>query len=776
MSYLAEAHGLLPDNHFGGRKGQGTENALHAALETIHSGWKEGKVVSALLLDISGAFDNVSHDRLLHNLRTRRIAQAYTGWLSSFLRGRSTSLVLPEYTMPTRRVETGIPQGSSLSPILYIFYNADLMGRGAPDWGTDNIGYIDDTTMLATGDSERANCQRLREHYRRGCLRWAATHASRFEPSNFQLIHFHPPGRRARGGAEPPRSGPGEPLDLGDGQVVEASTTARLLGVILDQTLTFEAHLKHIDSAATRRLQAISALGGSKWGLRLRELRHVYMACITPIMLYAASVWYTPPVRGRMRFHGRQKKVLNRIQRRAGKLIAGAFRTVSGTAFNAELQLTPMPLLLRQRRIQTLIRIATTPAYRMHILDRRRHHQNPLLHTPLESAEEEVELATGVDPRDLEIRLPWAVPPWWEPPEVVIEATKERSLIHHDVHCIAYPEAIRVYTDGSGIHKRVGTAAVCLDPPICIQRYLGTDLEHTVPVAEVAGLVLALRLLKRDLVPRDVQRAPPPSRGSRKRAEIYSDNQGTLRTLLDPKQGSGQYLVRELVDLLDWLDPVLDISFHWLAAHEGVAGNELADQKAKEAAGWRQGLTDGQCGPLPPVTLPDHPTRGPLDAWIKQYTKEQWEEAWRQSEHGRHLQRFLPEVTRHSIAIYDDLTPVECSVLAQMRTGKIGLNHYLSTINRADDPLCPCGRAPETTHHVLFSCTRYDDLRRAAWPEGGPRDLTEALTEKQYVRRAARFMLNTGRLTYLAEATEPAWLEPSAPSSERLLTALAGDG
>jgi hypothetical protein len=35
MSYLAEAHGLLPDNHFGGRRGQGTETALHAALEAI---------------------------------------------------------------------------------------------------------------------------------------------------------------------------------------------------------------------------------------------------------------------------------------------------------------------------------------------------------------------------------------------------------------------------------------------------------------------------------------------------------------------------------------------------------------------------------------------------------------------------------------------------------------------------------------------------------------------------------------------------------------------
>lgn len=111
----------------------------------------------------------------------------------------------------------------------------------------------------------------------------------------------------------------------------------------------------------------------------------------------------------------------------------------------------------------------------MHILDRRRHHhRNPLLHSPLEAAEEEVELATGVDYRDLEIRLLWAVPPWWESPEVVIEATKERSLLHHNIHCIAYPEAIRIYTNGSGICGRVDTAAVCLGPPICRQRYLGT--------------------------------------------------------------------------------------------------------------------------------------------------------------------------------------------------------------------------------------------------------------------------------------------------------------
>lgn len=309
-----------------------------------------------------------------------------------------------------------------------------------------------------------------------------------------------------------------------------------------------------------------------------------------------------------------------------------------------------------------------------------------------------MELATGVDYRDLEIRLLWAVPPWWESPEVVIEATKERSLLHHNIHCIAYPEAIRIYTNGSGICGRVDTAAVCLGPPSAVNVTWGrsTDVEHTVPVAEMAGLVLALRLIIRELVPRDiltVARAAPATYGSRKRAEIYSNNQAALRTLLAPKQAAGQYLVQELVDLIDQLNLVLDILFHWLAAHHGIAGNRLAGQKAKEAAGWRRGVTDGRCRPLAPVMMLNHPTRGPLDAWIKQHVKEQWGEAWRQSEHGRHLRRYLPGLRRHSFAIYNDLTPMERSVLVEMRTGKIGL---VTTLQPSTGPrtLSACAGRP----------------------------------------------------------------------------------
>lgn len=108
LSYLAETHRLLPPNHFGGRRGYGTDAALHTVVEIIHSVWKQGKVVFILYLDISGAFDNVSYSRLMHNLRKRGIPMEIVNWIESFLLDRYTTLVLPEYISPRARVNTGI--------------------------------------------------------------------------------------------------------------------------------------------------------------------------------------------------------------------------------------------------------------------------------------------------------------------------------------------------------------------------------------------------------------------------------------------------------------------------------------------------------------------------------------------------------------------------------------------------------------------------------------------------------------------------------------------
>lgn len=56
-------------------------------------------------LDVSGAFDNVSHPRLIHNLKKRRIDPQVVKWVESFLKNRKTTVRLPEVTSEPQDTE-----------------------------------------------------------------------------------------------------------------------------------------------------------------------------------------------------------------------------------------------------------------------------------------------------------------------------------------------------------------------------------------------------------------------------------------------------------------------------------------------------------------------------------------------------------------------------------------------------------------------------------------------------------------------------------------------
>jgi hypothetical protein len=92
ISCLTEMHTLLPKHHYGGRPGRSTEDAMMIMLENIYAAWKEGHVFSAIFLDVEGAFNNIHHRRLLHNLQSRRIPKCIIKWLASFLENRRTTL------------------------------------------------------------------------------------------------------------------------------------------------------------------------------------------------------------------------------------------------------------------------------------------------------------------------------------------------------------------------------------------------------------------------------------------------------------------------------------------------------------------------------------------------------------------------------------------------------------------------------------------------------------------------------------------------------------
>jgi hypothetical protein len=144
-----------------------------------------------LLLNVMKIFDNVSHLRLLHNLRKRRIESIYLIWMKSFLFERYIIFKLIDHIIDRIQIVINVLQKFSMSSILYVFYNANLI-----DWcinsQTDIIeaDFIDDIKILIMSDSTEENVVSLKSIHVELCMIWAHQHDSLFVSIKYELIHF----------------------------------------------------------------------------------------------------------------------------------------------------------------------------------------------------------------------------------------------------------------------------------------------------------------------------------------------------------------------------------------------------------------------------------------------------------------------------------------------------------------------------------------------------------------------------------------------------------
>jgi len=154
LMHILEHHQLLPNTHFGGRPGRSTTDSLHLLEATIKDAWRSHKVVSALFLDIEGAFPNAVTSRLIHNMRMRRIPTSITDFTERLLTNRKTQLRFDGFTSEWIPINNGIGQGDPLSMILYIIYSSGLVEVAHPRRGRAAIqeltlAFVDDTAFIA---------------------------------------------------------------------------------------------------------------------------------------------------------------------------------------------------------------------------------------------------------------------------------------------------------------------------------------------------------------------------------------------------------------------------------------------------------------------------------------------------------------------------------------------------------------------------------------------------------------------------------------------------
>ena len=127
ISYTVETYGLLPTNHFGAQKQRSAEQALLLLQEQIYTTWWGHRIVSLVSFDVKGAYNGVCKERLLQRMRARGIPEKLLQWIEAFCSERTATIQINGQASEVRSLpQAGLPQGSPLSPILFLFFNADL--------------------------------------------------------------------------------------------------------------------------------------------------------------------------------------------------------------------------------------------------------------------------------------------------------------------------------------------------------------------------------------------------------------------------------------------------------------------------------------------------------------------------------------------------------------------------------------------------------------------------------------------------------------------------
>ena len=146
MTYYLESKGLLSNKQAGFRKARSTEEQIARTAQTLLDGLQEGKRSILCLVDFSKAYDRVWRTGLYKKMINMGIPNCMISWIKGFLTDRAARVRLGDAVSKTRIMKEGLPQGSVISPLLWLIYINDIGDR----WNKVEESLFADDTALVT--------------------------------------------------------------------------------------------------------------------------------------------------------------------------------------------------------------------------------------------------------------------------------------------------------------------------------------------------------------------------------------------------------------------------------------------------------------------------------------------------------------------------------------------------------------------------------------------------------------------------------------------------
>ena len=304
MAWTALTYQVISPQHFGALPKRSCMDLVAAAAHDFENALERRLLVSAATLDAKGAFDALLKKRLLKRLRKQGWPLTLLLLIFSFLSLRYIRVRFEGQRTGYSEQECGTPQGSPISPILYILYLEELMNQDT----VLRFGYADDIMLYRISRSLEKNTETLAEDIT-SILDWGDENKVAFGREKMELLHM------ARGSTKsnPPVVLPGrftiDPIPLDTRSAADITTNPsetpalRWLGVWFDRRLVFKRHVSERCTKAMKVAHHIRGLANTVNGPPASMLRLAYTACIMPMALYGTEAWYggrvKPPTRKR---------------------------------------------------------------------------------------------------------------------------------------------------------------------------------------------------------------------------------------------------------------------------------------------------------------------------------------------------------------------------------------------------------------------------------------------------------------------------------------------
>lgn len=333
-----DSHNILTNLNHGFRSGFSCETQLLTTTHDLLSSFDQKKQVDVAVLDFSKAFDTVPHPHLLHKLSCYGINGPLLNWLSSFLTKRSMRVVLEGTSSESTTVDSGVPQGTVLGPLLFLIHINDL-----PASVSSHVRLFADDCLLYREINSFSDHQSLQQDLKH-LEEWANTWGMRFNASKCYILSINKTS---------------DFFYQLDSTILKNVQSTPYLGILLSDDMKWSPHISSITKKAN------STLGFLRRNLRRCPpncRQQAYLSLIRPSLEYGAVVW-DPYLK-------KDIEGLERVQRKASRFITGDFRSYtpgSVTRLLEKTELQPLQQRRKQLRLSLFYRVVegTVPALPM---------------------------------------------------------------------------------------------------------------------------------------------------------------------------------------------------------------------------------------------------------------------------------------------------------------------------------------------------------------------------------------------------------------------------